>query len=1201
MRCPRCSKENLEGADYCVRCGSRLALICPQCGTELPLDPDVRFCFKCGQEVAQPAEADEAAPGTPVPGTTEWMAERLQRLVPKEFADQLLATRGRAQTERRMVTILFCDVKGSTAMAEEMDPEQWMEIMDGAFDVLIEPIYRYEGTLARLMGDAILAFFGAPIAHEDDAERACRAALEIIEGAKRYAVRLEEVHGIHGFNVRVGIHTGLVVVGEIGSDLRVEYTAMGDAVNLAARMESAAEPGTTLITGDTHRLIASVFDTESLGRIEVKGKAEPVPVYRVLASKAVARKLRGTSGLESPLVGREVELGVLNGAVERLCAGVGGIVTVVGEAGIGKSRLVAELRKSAMAAAPRWEEGRCLSYGASITYLLWLDLLRSILGMSVEDSPLAVRDALKHLVQALCPEQAGDVYPYLGQLMSLPLEAEDEARVAELEGEKLKAATFRAVARLVECLAGERPLVLVCEDLHWADPSSLELLEHLMGLTDRASLLLLCVFRPNRDHGSWRLRETAARQFPHRHASLWLDSLSAAESARLVNNLLRVEDLPAQLQAHILSHAEGNPFYVEEVLRSLIDRGAIVQDEGSGDWQATQDVSSISIPDTLQGVLMARIDRLHEEGKRVLQLAAVIGRIFLYRILAAISEEERELDAQLVALQREEMIRERARLPELEYIFKHELTREAAYNGLLKKQRRGFHLQVAEALERLFPGRTDEQPELLAHHFTQAETWPKAFLYLTRSGHKARRAFANQEAIAFYTQALEVSERVTPPLDAAQLLPVYEGRGVVFRLLRRLDDAIADFQMMRQMASTSGNQRKEGESLFNLATAYWWKGSIEEIPFAEEYAQEAVRLAQLTGDQRTIAGSLLSLGLVADARGEVEEAVRKWEESLQISRQEGYKDFVQENLWLLGPHAGYYGDYQRAVALLTEGLAVARDIHDGLGEIRCLAFLSLAQVHVGNYSEAINTIQECKAKAEALGNPFFVARMPNHLGWIHRLFGDFSGAESLDQESAELGRPVTIMPHAEISALINLGADYLALGQVKRARSHLGEVLERIEGGEFGAHEYLWKPRLLNTLAETCHALGEHEEALRHVEKSLSIAAAHGIQKRLAEGWALRGRILADLGQTEAAGEDLQRAFALAEKIDSPAVTYPIAFELGQWHEWAGQEHEAAELYGKARATVERMAAAMEDEALCSILLQSAAVQAIDEACARTG
>ncbi len=1199
MRCPSCNKENLEDASFCMKCGARLALVCPRCGTELPLDPDLRFCFKCGAEIEHLAEVGVAALDTPLLSPAEGIAERLERLVPREFADRLLATRGKVEAERRMVTILFSDIKGSTAMANDLDPEDWMEIMDGAFEVLIEPIYRYEGTLARLMGDAILAFFGAPIAHEDDAERACRAALAILSGAQQYAARLEEGRGIPGFNVRVGINTGLVVVGEVGSDLRVEYTAMGDAVNLAARMESAAEPGTILVTDDTHRLITSMFETEDLGLMEVKGKVEPIPVHRVLAPKVVSRKLRGIAGLESPLVGREAEFGVLREAMERLGAGVGGIVTLVGEAGIGKSRLVAELRKGAVTAPLRWVEGRCLSYGTSITYLLWLDLLRSMVGMSIEDSPVVVRDELRRLVQTLCPDRVDDVYPYLGQLMSLPLEAEDEAKIGELDGQRLKAATYGAVATLTERAASERPLVLVCEDLHWAEPSSLELLEHLLALTDRASLLFICVFRPDREHGSWRLRETAARLYPHRHTGLWLDPLSAAESAMLVSNLLRVEDLPEQLQSHILSHAEGNPFYVEEVIRSLIERGAIVQDEATGHWQATQDVSSMPIPDTVHGVLMARIDRLHEESRRVLQLAAVIGRIFLYRILAAIAEEERELDAQLIALQREEMIRERARLPELEYIFKHELTREAAYNGLLKRQRRGFHLQVAEALERLFPGRIEEQPELLAHHFTRAEAWGKAFVYLAKSGHRARRAFANQEAIAFYTQALEVSDRVTPPLDAAQLLPVYEGRGVVLQLLRRLDDAIADFHMMRRMAKASGNQQKEGESLFNLTTAHWWKGSIEEISIAEPYGHEAVRLAELTGDQRTVAGSLTCLALVEQTRGDLQKADRKFRKSLQISRQEGYKELILENLGWLGADAGFYGDYEQAEALLSEKLALARDLNDGLGEIMSLAFLSLAQVHLGNYSQAINTIQECRAKAEALGNPFFVARMPNHLGWIHRLFGDFSGAEALDRESAELGRHVAMMPHAEISALINLGADYLALGQVERARSHLQELLERIQMGEYGAHKVLWAPRLRYVLAEACLAMEDHEEALSHVEEGLRVAVASSLQKRLARGWALRGSILEHLGQAEAAGEDLQRAFALADTLNSPAVIYPIAFDLGQWYEEAGQEREAAELYGRAKVEVERMATAMDDEALRSIFLQWAPVQAIYESCER--
>jgi ABC-type transport system substrate-binding protein/class 3 adenylate cyclase len=731
--------------------GGNAAIVCPQCGTELPAQ--ARFCFHCGTPVTSPDALPVSEPPVKIP-------ERLQRLVPKEYAERLVGTRGRVERERRLVTILFSDVKGSTSMAEDLDPEEWMEIMDGAFDLLIEPVYRYEGTVARLMGDAILAFFGAPIAHEDDPERACRAALEIVAGAQSYAERLQEERGISGFSVRVGINTGLVVVGEVGSDLRVEYTAMGDAVNLAARMEAAAQPGTVLIAEDTHRLVAPLFETEDLGAIAVKGKAAPVPDYRVAAARTLPAKPRGIAGMASPLVGREAEFSALQEAIERLQAGTGCIVTLVGEAGIGKSRLVAELRDhlgathSESASHPRWVESLCLSYGSSIAYLLWLDVLRGVLGVSVEDALRNVGEKLRESVRSLCPDRFDDVYPFLGRMLSLPLEENVAAALDDLEGEQLKARTFQAVDTLLTCSASERPLLLVCEDLHWADPTSLELLEHLLPLADRAPLLFLCVFRPERDHGSWRIRKTASRDFSHFHTDLSLHALSTADSETLVGNLLHVEHLPQPLQDRILSHAEGNPFYLEEVLRSLIDGGAIAQDEATGRWQATRDVADIAIPETLQGVLMARIDRLQDETKRVLQLASVIGRIFLHRVLTAIAREERGIEGRLLTLQQEEMVRERARLPELEYIFKHHLTQEAAYNGLLKAERRAIHQQVGEALERLFPERIEELVGLLAHHWERAGDREKAVAYLLRAGDKARLAYAHEEAIDYYQRAL---------------------------------------------------------------------------------------------------------------------------------------------------------------------------------------------------------------------------------------------------------------------------------------------------------------------------------------------------------------------------------------------------------------------------------------------------------------
>ena len=768
MRCPECSADNPEGAKFCLECGTRLPATCTQCGALLP--PQAKFCPTCGARVSRDAEAPEKP--------ADKFRKRVGRLMPRTYADQLLASGREMSGERRVVTILFCDIVGSTAMAEQLDPEDVMEIMDGAFDAMIEPIVRYEGTVARLMGDAVLAFFGAPIAHEDDPERACRAALEILNGVQAYGERLEQERGIAGFNVRVGINTGLVVVGEVGSDLRVEYTAMGDAINLTARMESAAEPGTILITEETHKLIAPLFETEAIGPMEVKGKAEPVSAFRVREVKPSPTKPLGIAGLDSPLVGREKEVSALQGAIEGLETGEGAIVTVVGEAGIGKSRLVAEARKRNASGATHgpagttrrlgrashltWVEGRCLSYGSSIAYLLWLDVLRNLLGVTPEEDQARVRDALHEQVTRLCPDSFDQVYPHLARLMSLPpelvegltSEAEAQEELDDVDGAKLRSNTFLAVERILTSAASQQPLVIVCEDLHWADPTSLDLLEHVLDLTDRVPLLLILVFRPRRDHGSWRLRETVAADDTRHHVDLTLAHLTADDTQDLMRNLLGLEALNPALKARIQSRAEGNPFYVEEVVRSLVDAGAIAQDAATGRWVATQEVDRIPIPNTLHGVLMARIDRLGEETKRVLQMASVIGRVFLYQVLAAIAEAERRLDDRLVTLQREEMIRERARVPALEYIFKHELTREAAYRGLLRKERRVFHCRVAEALERLFSEPIDEQLGLLAHHWERAGDAEKATGYLLQAGDQARTLYAHQEAIDYYKRAL---------------------------------------------------------------------------------------------------------------------------------------------------------------------------------------------------------------------------------------------------------------------------------------------------------------------------------------------------------------------------------------------------------------------------------------------------------------
>ncbi|MEZ4769747.1 MAG: ABC transporter substrate-binding protein [Caldilineales bacterium] len=673
--------------------------------------------------------------------------------------------------QRKLVTVLFADLAGWTALGEQLDPEEVQAIQRAYFDAVTPPIEQHGGSVEKYIGDAVLAVFGVPQAHEDDPERAVRAALAMQDAVAALNTTLATSSNSSSalltsvllpsvplpLSLRIGVHTGLVVssVDESG-----DFVVTGDTVNLASRLQSAAEPGTVLISAETHRLAGSAFETEAVGPLAVKGKAEPVSAWRVLAIKPAAPKLRGIAGLDSPLVGRAAEMTALREALNYLQRGVGGIVTVVGEAGIGKSRLLAELRKSQQLSDQRpaitvhWLEGRCLSFGATIPYLLWLDVLRSALEVSLDDPSEEVIGRLRAWTENFCPDRISDVFPYLARLMSLPLDAETLADLTELDGQTLKQRTFQAVEIALTCAAYRQPLAVVLEDLHWADPSSLELLQHLVPLIDRSALLLILVFRPHADHGSWIVRETAGRDYHHRHTDLWLQPLSAADSEALVGNLLRVDALPQSLRWRILGRAEGNPFFVEEVIRTLIDMQAIAYDPTSGRWLATRDLAEVPIPETLQGVIAARIDRLHGDTRHVLQLASVIGRIFLYRVLAAIAAEEHALDDRLLALQREELIRERARIPELEYIFKHELTREAAYNGILKRQRKQFHRQVAEALERLFPDRVDEMAGLLAYHWERAEEFDKATGCLLTAGEQAQFAYALHEAAGFYERAL---------------------------------------------------------------------------------------------------------------------------------------------------------------------------------------------------------------------------------------------------------------------------------------------------------------------------------------------------------------------------------------------------------------------------------------------------------------
>ncbi|HET6261408.1 MAG TPA: adenylate/guanylate cyclase domain-containing protein, partial [Chloroflexia bacterium] len=633
MNCPRCQTANQEGAKFCINCGNPLSISCSNCGTQLP--PGAKFCHNCGQAVGVAAAVAPPAPAAVAPPATavDPALARLEQYIPKELLNKLERARASRsmEGERRIVTVLFCDVKGSTMLAEQLDPEEWAEIMNGAFKYLIEPVYRYEGTLARLMGDAILAFFGAPIAHEDDPQRAVLAALDIVEGIKEYRQQIKRSYGFD-LSVRVGINTGLVVVGEVGSDLRVEYTAMGDAVNVAARMEQTAEPGSVQISGNTYKSVSNLFEFEPLGGIEVKGKSEPVEAYRVLARREGALPTRGIEGLNSPLVGRDGELQTLRARMDDLITGRGQIVSVVGEAGLGKSRLISELRKALVAEGVmveagrepesvqtipciQWCEGRSLSYETTTPYAPFVDMFNSCFGLHAGDSSRDRLEKVRANVGRVMPGQEEMVVPFLATLLGIELEGEDAERVRYLQPPQVRGRIFFTVQSYIAALASKTPLVLMFEDLHWVDPTSMELLTQLVPLTDSASLIILAAFRPNTQDPSWQFHESAAREYSHRYTHLAIEPLDEEDSRQLVANLLEIEDLPEAVRALILKKAEGNPFFVEEVIRSLLDAKLVVRE---GDrWRATREIENIAVPDTLAGVITARLDRLDEESKRV--------------------------------------------------------------------------------------------------------------------------------------------------------------------------------------------------------------------------------------------------------------------------------------------------------------------------------------------------------------------------------------------------------------------------------------------------------------------------------------------------------------------------------------------------------------------------------------------------------
>ncbi|MBN2554019.1 MAG: AAA family ATPase [Spirochaetales bacterium] len=983
LRCPNCGFTNPSQASFCMRCGTALKAVCLHC--DAPVAPDAPSCPNCGRSPRTIDAAAQESPSAPNPD------------VPTV---ETAAHAAHLDGERRMVTILFADVVGSTSLAEKMDPESWTRIMNRAFDRILPSIYLNRGTIARLMGDALLAFFGAPIAREDDPQRAVKAAADLLEAARQYAEEVRLEYGIE-FAIRVGVNTGPVVVGEVGSYPMKEYTAMGDAVNVAQRLQSVAEPDSVLLAGRTYRLVAPFFEAEDRGLITVKGKSRTVQAYRLVGKRSDAGEGARFPPFSSPLVGRERQLSELKGRIEELLRGSGGVLCITGETGIGKSRLLAELRGSVFAPALTWLEGSTLSSGQSTSYRPFRQMLRRYMQIEEEEDPGSARHKLDSALRSLFPSPAGDSDPvsagqlsaHLGNLLVLGDGEQNAGGLDYAQAEARSRQMLLTVRRFFERLAQSRPLVLVIEDLQWLDESSAILLEHLLPLCEQVPLLLCGLSRPEPEGPAAAIRSTAARRFQDRYTEIPLTGLSPPDSARLAGNLLGARELPPRLEQLIFDKSEGNPLFLEELIRVLIDQKSVVLSRGSGRWQFAGEIDLFAIPNTIQGVISARLDRLEESSRRVLRNASVIGRSFLYRVLKEVDESGETLDWQLAILLQLQLIEEKRREPELEYGFRNPLIQEAAYERILQNNRKELHRLVGEAIERIFAARLEPYYGLIAFHYARAEVWDKAHRFLLRAGDQAGRMAGDAEALSYYRRALEAFVQAFgarwDPLQRATLkrkigealfrqgrneaalenlvealrdlkLSLPQGRGPVRRaivgqlmlqLIRRLTESARSRRPAASAAASAAVQPTVKETIRIYRTVSWIDtyANIERLFWL---TLRGLNLSERHGYTMGIAQSAAAAGYAFDVLGKYRLAWRYHRRALLMGAEAERPGVIGLARLTLAHHRYCIGDLDGAIAQCLGSAAAYREAGDLHGWGSAVQIIAYARIYQGEYEQA---------------------------------------------------------------------------------------------------------------------------------------------------------------------------------------------------------------------------------------------------------
>lgn len=905
MECPFCRSQAPIGAKFCVECGNKFEVPCPACG--FGNSPSHKFCAECGQKLAQVRD-------TPIRDISfDDQLNKIRRYLPQGLIEKILSQRDKIEGERKEVTVMFCDLVGFTPLVEKLGAEEAYAVMDQVYELLIQKVHEYEGTVNELTGDGIMALFGAPVALEDAPQRAVRTAMAINREMARFSDKLRTKRkDIPPLRMRIGMHSGPVVVGTLGNDLRVEFKAVGDTVNLASRMEGLAEPGTTYVTEEVFKLTEGFFRFEALGSRQVKGKKDPVRVYRVIAPSG--RRTRFDVSAEQGLtrfVGRERELELLLDSLARARGGSGQVFSIIGEAGIGKSRFLYEFCKAVSNEDITFVEGKCLSFARGIPFHPISDLLKGVFFIGADDSDQVVRDKVRRGLEAMQADETATL-PYLLELLGVK---EPGINRLSMSPEGLKDRLVEAVKHIIVKGARLRPLVIAMEDLHWADKSSEDALKWLLKVVPATRVLIILTYRPEF------LPAWGGHSY---HNQITLNRLSNRESLLMVSHILGTEAVDPALQRLILDKTEGVPFFIEEFVRSLQDLGLIKREDDRVVLQQTPQTPAL--PSRVQDMIMARVDRLPDGAKGVLQAGSVIEREFPHRLIQMVTSlPEPELLSHLSALKDAELLYERGVYPQTSYIFRHALTREVVCDSILTRRRKELHGRIGAAIEDLHQDDIFEYVEILSEHFFQSEDYAKAADYARRAARKAEKRASLPDAIAHARRRVLCLDKFSDQgTDNRERVEAHTIVGLHLNQLNRWIEAKEAVEPVVGLARNLDHRKPLGQ-IQNIMGAYY--GYIDEdLPKAITALNEALAIAGRENDFVTLVMASIWLGNFHSYNCEFDKAEASFQRAIDITTAGGIPWGIVTTKALLGAFCYYY---MGKISLLEE---ITREVLDYTGE-----------------------------------------------------------------------------------------------------------------------------------------------------------------------------------------------------------------------------------------------------------------------------